>query len=39
MRALMALNDHELKDIGIHRSGIADAVRTGGDRPPVTATG
>ena len=39
MHALMALNDHELKDIGLPRSGIADAVRTGRDRSSVTATG
>ncbi|MBP2314560.1 DUF1127 domain-containing protein [Azospirillum soli] len=39
MRALMALDDHQLKDMGIHRSGITDAVRCGDDRTPVTATG
>ncbi|HSK38778.1 MAG TPA: DUF1127 domain-containing protein [Arenibaculum sp.] len=31
--ALLAMDDHVLKDIGLHRGGIVDAVYTGGDRP------
>jgi uncharacterized protein YjiS (DUF1127 family) len=33
VRALMALDDHALKDMGIDRSGIRAAVHEGGGRP------